>query len=100
MKLLTRLRDTTFYQSTPSQAVLAWLDGLNSSELEESTSQSELVQFGNPEDDEHIGVGAAMPQDVAGLNFLDSCRRRIPDIHEDFPPHGVSFDDYGMELAS
>ncbi len=48
----------------------------------------------------HLGIGAAMAQDVAGMEFLDGYRRRIPCIHEEFPPHALGHEDFAEELEA
>lgn len=89
MKLLTRLRDPALQLPPPSVAELTWAD-----EIKHAITDEE------DENNGHLGVGAATVPDVAGLEFLDSCRRRIPDIHEEFPPHGLAYDDYTEEQDS
>jgi hypothetical protein len=84
MKLLARLREPQ--QTRASQVTIRWLD------------EAELEQTGDEHD--HMGVGAAMVQDLAGMEFLDSYRRRIPEIHEEFPPHGLTYDESAEETES
>lgn len=84
MKLLTRLRSPSQLQQTPPITVIL----------------NEISSNVSDEESEHLGVGAAMVPDVIGMEFLDGSRRRIPDIHEEFPPHGLAYDDYAEELES
>ena len=85
MKLLTRLRYHPPQQPYPSQTVVAWLE-------DESKESSD-------DDNEHIGIGASMVQDVLGMEFLDSCRRIIPEIHGEFHPHGLAYDEFAEYIA-
>jgi hypothetical protein len=67
-----------------------------------SYDATNLMPAGNTEleNEDHIGVGALMPQDVVGLDFMDGFRRKIPEVHEDFPPCALpSFDD-AMESST
>lgn len=52
--------------------------------------------FAETEEDP-LDVGVAMPQDVLALDFLEGYRRRIPEVHEEFPPHGLSWNDYATD---
>lgn len=95
MKLLKGLYGPALHQSIPSQAVLTRLGELD----RKPSTPVKQPQLDNFDDNEHIGVGAVMVQDVAGMEFLDSGRRRIPDIHDGFPPHGMAYE-YAEEPES
>ena len=79
MKLLSRLREPDLTQVT----------------IISMPEEPEHASFEN--DITYLGVGAAMAQDVAGMEFLDGYRRRIPSIHEEFPPHALGHDDFFSE---
>lgn len=96
MKLPTRLRDPVLHQSIPSQAVLTRRSGELDKQPFAPVFHPKLDRF---DDNEHIGVGTVMVQDIVGMEFLDSCRRRIPEIHNEFPPHGVAYE-YSEEPES
>lgn len=82
MKLLSRLREPD-----PARlAVVSWNDEADHASFEHDVA--------------HLGIGAAMAQDVVGMEFLDGCRRRIPSIHEEFPPHALGHDDLTEALES
>jgi len=83
MKLLKRLRDPETRTSIPPLDAMSWIETIN------------VETYGT--DHDHFGVGAAMIADLVGMEFLDSYRRRIPEIHEEFPPHGLTYDEYEEE---
>ncbi len=82
MKLLSRLREP----DPAGMAVISWND-----EADYATGEHDAA---------HLGIGAAMAQDIAGMEFLDNYRRRIPSIHEEFPPHALGHDDLTEALES
>lgn len=99
MKLITKLRESHRREISPAHHAHILPDTTTVAVpyaydlSREVASEMDLLN-----DDEHLGIGAMMPQDVAGLNFLDSYRRRIPDLHEEFPPHGLTCVDDSAEL--
>ena len=82
MKLLSRLRQPQQEEILPPITVI--LNEINA----------------NAEHEEHLGVGAATAPDVFGMEFADGTRRRIPDIHEDYPPLGMSYDQFIEEAEA
>lgn len=58
--------------------------------------------FPSPEisDDDHYGIGGLVSQDIVNMDFLESHRRRIPDLHEEFPPHGFCISHSELEADS
>ncbi len=49
-------------------------------------------------DEDQLDIDADMPQEVSALDFLEGYRRRIPDVHEEFPPHGLSWNDFATDI--
>jgi len=76
MKLLARLRQPHQAEALPPITVI----------LNEIST--------NADHEEHLGVGAATVPDIFGMEFAEGTRRRIPDIHEDFPPLGMTYDQF------
>jgi len=98
MKLLTRLRKPLRNETSSTHPAQPSLEAMIEVKPEapnpsfDGMPGAELLN-----DYDYFGIGAAMPHDVAGLDFLDSYRKRIPDMHEEFPLRGMACGD--MHLA-
>lgn len=71
MKLLTRLREP----SLSSGDITTSTQTTSDSTRKDLPAASRQLDSDVSEEHEHTGVGAAMPQDVVGLDFMDNYRR-------------------------